>query len=126
MTDRLERNKQNAIAFYKTAFDGEPRKAAEQYVGGRYIQHNPALGDGVESFIAYFEKVAKEHPDRSIEFVRAIAEGDLVALHAHIILSGNELVGMDFFRLDENGKVVEHQDIMTEIPEKSENNNTMY
>jgi len=63
MTDRLERNKQNAIAFYKTAFDGEPRKAAEQYVGGRYIQHNPTLGDGVEPFIAYFEKVAKEHPD---------------------------------------------------------------
>jgi predicted SnoaL-like aldol condensation-catalyzing enzyme len=66
-------------------------------------------------------------PFKSIEFVRSIAEGDLVALHTHQIWpDGDEYVTMDFFRFDENGKIVEHWDAMQNIPEISENNNTMY
>jgi predicted SnoaL-like aldol condensation-catalyzing enzyme len=127
MTDRLELNKQNAIAFYKTAYEGEPRKAVEQFVGDRYIQHNPMVGDGIEPFIAYFEKMAKEYPDKSIEFVRSVAEGNLVALHTHQIWpGGDEYVTMDFFRFDENDKIVEHWDSIQEVPEKSEHENTMY
>ena len=127
MTDRLELNKQNAIAFYKTAYEGEPRKAVEQIVGDRYIQHNPMVGDGIEPFIAYFEKMAKEYPDKSIEFVRSVAEGNLVALHTHQIWpGGDEYVTMDFFRFDENDKIVEHWDSIQEVPEKSEHENTMY
>ena len=127
MTDRLELNKQNAIAFYKTAYEGEPRKAVEQFVGDRYIQHNPMVGDGIEPFITYFEKMAKEYPDKSIEFVRSVAEGNLVALHTHQIWpGGDEYVTMDFFRFDENDKIVEHWDSIQEVPEKSEHENTMY
>ena len=127
MEHNLERNKQNAIAFYQTAFEAEPRKAVEQYVGNDYIQHNPLVGDGKEPFIYYFERMAKEYPEKSIVFVRSIAEGDLVALHTHQTWPGSiEYVTMDFFRFDENGKIVEHWDSMQEIPEKSENGNTMY
>lgn len=127
MTQNLERNKQVAIAFYQTAYEGEPRKAVEQYVGMNYIQHNPLVGDGKEPFIAYFERMAKEYPEKSIIFVRSIAEGDLVALHTHQTWPGGvDYVTMDFFRFDENGKIVEHWDAMQEIPEKSKNGNTMY
>ena len=127
MTQRLERNKQNAIAFYKTAYEGNPRKAVELYVGGQYIQHNPVVGDGKEPFIAYFEKMAREYPDKSIEFVRSVAEGDLVALHTHQIWpGGDEYVTMDFFRFDENDKIVEHWDSIQEIPDHTENGNPMY
>jgi len=127
MESRLEKNKKNAIAFYKMAYEGEPSKACAQFVGDEYIQHNPLAGDGAEPVIAYFEKMAKEYPNKSIEFVRSIAEGDLVALHTHQIWpDGDEYVTMDFFRFDENGKIVEHWDAMQNIPEKSENNNTMY
>jgi predicted SnoaL-like aldol condensation-catalyzing enzyme len=127
MTYSIERNRQNAITFYKTAYEGEPRKAVEQYVGDDYIQHNPLVGDGKEPFIIYFEKMAKEYPEKSIEFVRSVAEGNLVALHTRQIWPGGvEYVTMDFFRFDENGKIVEHWDSMQEIPEKSENRNTMY
>ena len=127
MTNNLKRNKQNAIAFYKTAFEGEPRKAVEQYVGNDYIQHNPLVGDGKEPFIIYFERMEKEYPEKSIEFVRSVAEGNLVALHTHQIgPGGDEYVTMDFFRFDEDGKIVEHWDSMQEIPEQSENENTMY
>ena len=123
----LEQNKNNAIAFYQMAYDGQPRQAVERYVGAEYIQHNPLVGNGKEPFIAYFERMAAEYPEKSIEFVRAVAEGDLVALHTHQIWPGNdEYVTMDFFRFDENGKIVEHWDAMQEIPAESANGNTMY
>ena len=127
MAHNLELNKQYAIAFYKTAFQGNPRKAVELYVGKEYIQHNPLVGDGKEPFIAYFERMEKEYPEKSIEFVRSVAEGDLVALHTHQIWpGGDEYVTMDFLRFDQEGKIVEHWDAMQEIPLRSENDNTMY
>lgn len=127
MTQNLNTNKTNAIEFYKMSYNGEPRKAVELFVGADYIQHNPLVGDGSKPFITYFERMAKEYADKSIEFVRAIAEGDLVALHTHQVWPGNqEYVTMDFFRFDENGKIVEHWDAMQEIPTTSENGNTMY
>ena len=53
----LEQNKKNAIAYYQMAYDGQPRKAVELYVGDEYIQHNPLVADGKEAFIAYFERI---------------------------------------------------------------------
>ncbi len=122
-----ETNKANAIAFYRMSFEGSPSKAVALYVGDEYIQHNPLVGDGKEPFIAYFEKMAKEYPDKSIEFVRAVAENDLVALHTHQTWpGGEEYVTMDFFRFDEKGKIVEHWDAMQQIPGTSANGNSMY
>ncbi|AKA34834.1 ester cyclase [Flagellimonas lutaonensis] len=123
----LEKNKENAIAFYKTAYEGNPKKAVELYVGSSYIQHNPDVADGTEGFIDYFERMQKEYPKKSIEFVRCIAEGDLVALHTHQTWPGNEeYVTMDFFRFDNNGKIVEHWDAIQKIPDVSVNDNPMY
>jgi predicted SnoaL-like aldol condensation-catalyzing enzyme len=127
MNQNLEMNKENAIAFYKMAYDGNPRKAVEMFVGSDYKQHNPLVGDGKEPFIEYFKRMGAEYPDKSIEFVRSVAEGDLVALHTHQVWPDNEeYVTMDFFRFDDNGKIVEHWDSMQEIPESSAHNNTMY
>ena len=127
MNQDLEKNKKNAIEFYKMSYEGNPQKAVELYVGNEYIQHNPLVGDGKQPFINYFDKMAKEYPDKSIAFVRAVAEGDLVALHTHQIWPGDdEYVTMDFFRFNENGKIVEHWDAMQQIPEGSANGNTMY
>ena len=127
MNKVLEENKKNAIAFYKMSYEGNPQKATQMYVGSEYIQHNPLVGDGIQPFIDYFERMAKEYPEKSIEFVRVIAENDLVALHTHQIWPDNdEYVTMDFFRFDTNGKIVEHWDSMQQIPETSAHNNTMY
>tara|TARA_R110002050_G_scaffold300722_2_gene471904 strand:- start:48075 stop:48452 length:378 start_codon:yes stop_codon:yes gene_type:complete len=123
----IQSNKENAIAFYRMAYNGEPRKAIELFVGDEYIQHNPLVGNGKEPFIQYFERMGAEYPEKSIAFVRAIAQGDLVALHTHQTWPGNEeYVTMDFFRFDTNGKIVEHWDAMQEIPEETLNGNTMY
>ena len=127
MKHNLESNKQNAIAFYRTSYLGDPSKAVEIYVGAVYIQHNPLVADGKKAFIEYFDEMAKEYPEKSIEFVRAVAEGDLVALHTHQTWPGNEQhVTMDFFRFDDNGKIVEHWDSMQEVPSETKNGNPMY
>ena len=123
----LETNKQNAIAFYKTAYLGNPKAAVDLYVGEEYIQHNPDVADGTQGFIDYFERMHREYPNKSIEFVRCIAEGDLVALHTHQVWPGNDqYVTMDFFRFDSAGKIVEHWDSIQQIPSEALNKNKMY
>ena len=123
----LNENKSNAITFYKMAYEGNPKKATELYIGDEYIQHNPDVADGLAGFIEYFERMQAEYPKKSIEFVRCIAEGDLVALHTHQVWPGNDqYVTMDFFRFDANGKICEHWDAIQQIPKKSANPNTMY
>lgn len=123
----LERNKENAIAFYRTAYHGNPQKAVNLFVGSTYIQHNPDVVDGPQGFIDYFNRMHQEYPDKSIEFVRCIAEGDLVALHTHQTWpGGEEYITMDFFRFDENGKIAEHWDAIQKIPETAVHNNGMY
>jgi predicted SnoaL-like aldol condensation-catalyzing enzyme len=127
MAQDLQVNKKNAIAFYRTAYLGDPVKAVAQYVGSEYIQHNPAVGDGKQAFIDYFDEMARDYADKQIEFVRAVAEGDLVALHTHQTWPGNDqYVTMDFFRFDDNGKIVEHWDSIQQVPAESKNGNPMY
>lgn len=123
----IEQNKESAISFYRMAYEGNPQKAVELYIGDEYIQHNPDVENGTEGFISYFERMQLEYPDKHINFVRCIAEGDLVALHTHQIWPGNEeYVTMDFFRFDKKGKIVEHWDAIQQIPDSSKNPNTMY
>ena len=123
----LEANKRNAIDFYRTAYLGDPESAVERYVGADYIQHNPLVGNGKQPFIDYFREMARDYPDKQIEFLRAVAEGDLVALHTHQTWpGGDEYVTMDFFRFDDGGKIVEHWDSIQQIPEENLNGNSMY
>ncbi|MFT5887065.1 MAG: putative SnoaL-like aldol condensation-catalyzing enzyme [Arcticibacterium sp.] len=63
-----------------------------------------------------------EYPDKSIEFVRCIAECNLVALHSHQTWPGNDqYVTMYFFRFDENEKICKHWDSIQQIPKTSFN-----
>lgn len=122
-----EKIKKSAIEFYKMAFEGNPAKAVELYVGAEYIQHNPAVRNGTDGFIEYFERMHKEYPKKSVKFIRTISENDLVALHTHQIWPDNdEYVTMDFFRFDSNSKIVEHWDTIQQIPKTSANKNKMY
>jgi predicted SnoaL-like aldol condensation-catalyzing enzyme len=123
-----EQNKKNAVAFYDLMFNQcEPEKAIEMYTGDMYIQHNPHVGDGKQAFIEYFNKLAKEYPGKKVEFKKILAENNFVVLHCFQTWPGDEdYAGIDIFRFDDNGKIVEHWDVLQVIPEKSANNNTMF
>ncbi len=124
----LETNKSNAQAFYDLMFNEcKPREAIEYFVGEEYIQHNPEVADGKEGFIAYFERMAVEYPGKKVYFKRAIAEADLVVLHCHQVWPGDRnYAGIDIFRFDSDGKIVEHWDVLQVVTIESKNDNGLF
>jgi predicted SnoaL-like aldol condensation-catalyzing enzyme len=123
-----EKNKQLVRAFYELAFNQhKPTEAAKKYIGEKYVQHNPHVPNGAEAFYGYFEGYFKEHPKSHVIFSHVIADGDLVVLHLNSKIDekdrGQAIV--DIFRV-ENGKIVEHWDVIQAVPEKTASGNTMF
>ncbi len=123
----LEENKKLVVAYYETAFAGEPEKAVDLYLGPTYTQHNPEAADGPEAFIGFVHYLRGENPEMVLDIKRVVAEGDFVVTHANLVLKPGEpgLALADIFRL-ESGKVVEHWDVIQPVPQASANGNSMF
>ena len=123
-----EQNKQTVLAFLNTAFtEKKPAEAVENCGGSHYIQHNPQAPDGFEAFIQFVEGFAEQFPQVSYDIKRTVAEDDLVVLHSLLKTSPEDrgTAVADYFRL-EDGKVVEHWDVLQPIPESAANEHPMF
>ena len=120
-------NKKLVLEFYDTALNKRDADAALKYLGDKYIQHNPMAPDGAAGVKGLIEMLKAKYPQGKNEIKRSMAEGNLVMLHVHSKTGpddrGRAIV--DIFRV-ENGKIVEHWDVMQAIPEKAANDNTMF
>jgi predicted SnoaL-like aldol condensation-catalyzing enzyme len=126
--DTLEQNKKLVISFYNMALnDHRPQEAADAFIGGIYIQHNPSITNGKQAFIDFVIARVKQYPYLHADIKSVFAEGDKVLLHVHSKVDpqdrGRAIV--DIFRI-ESGKIVEHWDVIQAIPEKSANDNGMF
>jgi predicted SnoaL-like aldol condensation-catalyzing enzyme len=112
MSKRLE----NAMNLYLEGIrDGKAREAITKYSGARYTQHSTGVKDGVDGFIEFFESFLARNPKRDIQIIRAIKDGRYVFLHVFQSLNDGEAewVTTDFFDTDENGKIIEHWDVIS-------------
>lgn len=128
MSESSDRNKHNAQAFYDLMFNQcKPREAIEMYAGDEYIQHNPHVADGKEAFIEYFDRMAADFPGKKTHFIRSVAEDNYVVLHCHQEWPGSDdYAGIDIFRFDDDGKVLEHWDVLQVVNNESKNDNGLF
>jgi predicted SnoaL-like aldol condensation-catalyzing enzyme len=124
---KLEANKKLVLDFYEEIIGRKDFEAARKYMGATYRQHAPYAADGHEGLRAFVQWFRENFPNHRYEVKRVLAEGDFVVLHLHGMGGPNthgESV-VDIFRV-EDGKVVEHWDIIQPIPENAVNINSMF
>jgi predicted SnoaL-like aldol condensation-catalyzing enzyme len=122
-----ERNRAFVVDFYERVFNKHDLKAAEDIIAENYIQHNPHFPTGRAAFIEILTMRFKQNPEAHARIVRSAVDGDLVYLHTHSLAQpgdrGRAIVNI--FRVAD-GKIIEHWDVVEPVPEKAENDNTMF
>ncbi|WP_245200189.1 nuclear transport factor 2 family protein [Herbaspirillum sp. LeCh32-8] len=127
-TAQEEANKKAVVAFYDMGLNQKKaQEAIDKYVGKQYKQHNPGAADGPEGFVKFIHFLKEKYPQSHSEIKQVFADGDFVILHVHAVREpgtrGSAII--DIFRLD-NGKIVEHWDVVQPIPDKTANDNGMF
>ncbi|WP_105736940.1 nuclear transport factor 2 family protein [Cronobacter dublinensis] len=125
-SDVEEANRQRVITFYNRFFNQHDTAAAD-VVADDYRQHNPEVPDGKAPFVNYFSGFFRDNPQSRAKVIRSAADGDLVWLQVHSTNGSHDRgqAVLDIFRV-KDGKIVEHWDIIQDVPEKAANANTMF
>lgn len=124
--DKEEANRQLVVHFYERFFNAHDLESAA-VVATDYRQHNPAVPDGKQTFVSFFSSFFAEHPQARARIVRSAANDDLVWLHVHAT-DGPQDRGqavVDIFRVA-NGQIVEHWDVIQDVPDRSANDNGLF
>ena len=115
----LERNKKTVERLFE-AFRAGDTDAFDDLIVEDYVQHNPQAGNGLQAVKEFFAPVGPV----DVDVYRVIAEGDLVVAHSHYKTFG--MAGVDIWRFDENGKIIEHWDVLQTVPETTASGNDMF
>ncbi|MEU7786091.1 ester cyclase [Amycolatopsis sp. NPDC049159] len=120
-----QRNKEVVLGFLRVAFEEKrPVEAFELYVGKGYVQHNPHAPGGASESAGYLERFVAGFPELRLEVRRVVAEDDLVCTHSLMRLTpdsrGSAIA--DVMRVRE-GRIVEHWDVVQEVPEVTASGN---
>jgi predicted SnoaL-like aldol condensation-catalyzing enzyme len=108
---------------YARVFNQGESELLSDLVAGPYIQHNPLFPDGTDFIAGYIKEVGKV----ACEVKRVAIDGDLAFIHVRYLdWGGKETAGVDIFRFDADGKIVEHWDVLQPVPETANNTNTMF
>jgi predicted SnoaL-like aldol condensation-catalyzing enzyme len=127
---KMARNKKNVVEFYNAVLNEKDFEKAKTYVGATYIQHNPIGADGLDGIKGFINFLRDKFPQNKSEIKRVFAEGNYVIVHVHAVREpgqrGNAI--FDLFRLDDDGKVLEHWDAVQPIPDPANalNKNGMF
>ena len=113
---KVEQTRRTVLEFYHAYGIEKDAEKCRAFFGDKYIQHNPFVQDGVEHFLRFVRFRKERYPEGRNNVMMAIADEDKVMLHVHSVLTpgepGRNLV--DTFRV-EDGKIVEHWDVIQDI-----------
>jgi predicted SnoaL-like aldol condensation-catalyzing enzyme len=112
----------------------EAEQAVAKFFGPKYIQHNPLVPEGAAALARFFDKMAKNRANLRIVIHRIVAIDDYVWAHVHFINLFNDdpqdrgIAGVDIFKMDADGKAIEHWDVLQEIgdPKSAAHANGMF
>ncbi len=119
MSEITRRNKQIVEQFYGAVRAGDVDRFDEIMVDD-YQQHHPLIDNGRAAVKAFFKPVG---PVETIVH-RVVAEGDLVTAHVHY--KSLNLAAIDIFRINVDGKIVEHWDVSQEVPDSTASGNDLF
>jgi predicted SnoaL-like aldol condensation-catalyzing enzyme len=122
MADNRELMTDFARIFYT---ERDPRGAFARYVAPGYIQHNPGLPDGPEAAVEGLEPKFRAEGAR-FEIQRILVDRDLAVVHVKASRPGApDTAVADFYRI-EDGRIVEHWDVLQAVPASSANAHPMF
>src|SRR6266542_3012832 len=115
-------NKERAIAFLRLASSGNVHEAYERYVHPDFRHHNPCFPGDRASLLTAMEENAATFPQKEFEAVRALEDGDLVAVHGRVRLTPSSpwIALIHIFRFEGN-QIIEEWEVGQEVPKESPN-----
>lgn len=117
--------KEQAINYLNAVFNEKDLEKVETFWKDDMNQHNPSMPNGLDVLRGF---ITSEDNQISYEPGIAMEEGNIVAVHGRYSnWFGKTMIAVDYFRV-EDGKFIEHWDVMQEEVPASEavNGNAMF